>query len=65
MKTIDCPLQTNARVLGDHPAMICGGKIFNYRDLNKNVWSVSDYLTELGIRPKDRVAIFAANSDPL
>lgn len=62
MKSIDCPLQTNARVLPDQPAVLCGAEILTYKELNRQVWLTADYLRELGVNPDDRVALFSPNS---
>jgi O-succinylbenzoic acid--CoA ligase len=62
MKSIDCPLQTNARVLPDQPAVLCGAEILTNKELNRRVWLTADYLRELGVSPGDRVALFSPNS---
>lgn len=62
MKTIDCPLQINARIMPDLPVLISGKTMMTYKSLNRKVWLITDYLQEIGIRPSERVAIFAPNS---
>lgn len=62
MQTIDCPLQMNARIFPDDPALICGEEKLSFAQFNKKVWEIADYFLELGLKANQRIAILAPNS---
>jgi o-succinylbenzoate---CoA ligase len=62
MKFIDCPLETIAQDMPNAPVIIQGNDTLTYDSLNSQVWQLTDYLHELGIRPSDRVAIVSPNN---
>src|SRR4030066_276923 len=55
-------LARTARELPEKPAIISGGRIVTYRELDRQSDCLADALTSLGMAPHDRVVIFLDNS---
>lgn len=61
MRTIPALLDHGARTFGDHPAVVDGDTTLSYADLPDAVDEVSRAYLAVGVRPGDRVAIWAPN----
>jgi long-chain acyl-CoA synthetase len=58
---LSCILRRGARVLPDHEAVVFGDRRLTYRDLETAVTTAASRMTELGIGPGDRVALYCEN----
>ncbi len=62
MNSIPCPLQSNAQIFPNHPAIIDQNKSLTYQEFHQRVCAMTDYLAKRGIKPNDRVDIVSQNS---
>jgi acyl-CoA synthetase (AMP-forming)/AMP-acid ligase II len=63
MPTIPGGLRSTARRVPDHPALVFGGQRRTYAELDAAVDRTACALAGLGLRPGDRFALMATNSD--
>ncbi len=57
MSVIQCPVQINAEVLGDNPAIISAGQTLSYQAFHKAVSDAVNRFRNIGINYQDRVVI--------
>lgn len=62
MKRLSDPIARNAAGTPDHPAVICAGSVTTYSQLAARIQIAASWLSGLGVRPGDRVAIVGENS---
>jgi long-chain acyl-CoA synthetase len=58
-------LERTAGIAPDHEALVCGSRRLTYRDLKVRLEKLHRVLHTAGVRPGDRVAVIAANSDAM
>ncbi|MEW5702828.1 MAG: o-succinylbenzoate--CoA ligase [Candidatus Zixiibacteriota bacterium] len=62
MDQIAYPTVRHAERLGGHPAIIAGGLVVSYRELEQRIRGAMGQLARVGLRAGDRVVVAAANS---
>jgi acyl-CoA synthetase (AMP-forming)/AMP-acid ligase II len=51
-----------AKKYGDRIALVTGGREFSFRDLDGLAGALAQNLVKLGVKPGDRVTLYAPNS---